>query len=167
MCTWRYMLCTFALKNVFSVSSHPALKFVYLDVSSFHKALWKTYYFSAAFPISLCRFLIHKSNLHSIITENLDYYGLLFPFAEFTTMAGRRLRDAVRAILTRDGNGEFGSNVHIVIAGLSNTYSQYVTTYEEYEIQRYEVLTSCLSNFLFLILQATKFLNFHCLCHPL
>lgn len=57
---------------------------------------------------------------------------------EFTTMAGRRLRDAVRAILTRDGNGEFGSDVHIVIAGLSNTYSQYVTTFEEYEIQRYE-----------------------------
>ncbi|XP_042390657.1 neutral ceramidase-like [Zingiber officinale] len=57
---------------------------------------------------------------------------------EFTTMAGRRLRDAVRAILTRDGNGEFGSNIHIVIAGLSNTYSQYVTTFEEYEIQRYE-----------------------------
>ncbi|XP_020676863.1 neutral ceramidase 2 [Dendrobium catenatum] len=57
---------------------------------------------------------------------------------EFTTMAGRRLRDAVKEVLTGDGNGEFDNNVHIVIAGLTNTYSQYVTTFEEYQIQRYE-----------------------------
>lgn len=54
-------------------------------------------------------------------------------------MAGRRLRDAVKTVLTSAGNGEFNSNVHVVIAGLTNTYSQYVTTFEEYEIQRYEV----------------------------
>lgn len=60
-------------------------------------------------------------------------------FTEFTTMAGRRLRDAVQTVLTGVSNGEFGSNIHIVIAGLSNTYSQYVTTFEEYQIQRYEV----------------------------
>lgn len=53
-------------------------------------------------------------------------------------MAGRRLRDAVRTVLT-SGNAEFSSNVHVVIAGLTNTYSQYVTTFEEYEVQRYEV----------------------------
>lgn len=58
---------------------------------------------------------------------------------EFTTMAGRRLRDAVKTVLIEQGNGEFNSNVHVVIAGLSNTYSQYVTTFEEYAIQRYEV----------------------------
>lgn len=57
---------------------------------------------------------------------------------EFTTMAGRRLRDAVRTALTSSGNREFADHVHIVIAGLSNSYSQYVTTNEEYEIQRYE-----------------------------
>ncbi|CAL1378901.1 unnamed protein product [Linum trigynum] len=57
---------------------------------------------------------------------------------EFTTMAGRRLRDAVRAALTSGGSKEFNSNVHIVISGLTNTYSQYVTTFEEYEVQRYE-----------------------------
>nr|KYP73521.1 Neutral ceramidase [Cajanus cajan] len=55
---------------------------------------------------------------------------------EFTTMAGRRLRDAVKTVLS--GNKDFGSNIHVVIAGLTNTYSQYVTTYEEYEVQRYE-----------------------------
>ncbi|KAK9291021.1 hypothetical protein L1049_009204 [Liquidambar formosana] len=57
---------------------------------------------------------------------------------EFTAMAGRRLRDAVRRELTSRANREFGSNVHIVIAGLTNTYSQYVTTFEEYQMQRYE-----------------------------
>lgn len=53
-------------------------------------------------------------------------------------MAGRRLRDAVKTVLTSAAS-EFNSNVHVVIAGLTNTYSQYVTTHEEYEIQRYEV----------------------------
>ncbi|XP_030927499.1 neutral ceramidase 2 isoform X2 [Quercus lobata] len=57
---------------------------------------------------------------------------------EFTTMAGRRLRDAVKTVLTSKGKGKFDSNVHIVIAGLTNTYSQYVTTIEEYRVQRYE-----------------------------
>jgi hypothetical protein len=56
---------------------------------------------------------------------------------EFTTMAGRRLRDAVKTVLS--GDKSLGSNIHVVIAGLTNTYSQYVTTYEEYEVQRYEV----------------------------
>uniref|UniRef100_A0A5B7A7W2 Neutral ceramidase n=1 Tax=Davidia involucrata TaxID=16924 RepID=A0A5B7A7W2_DAVIN len=56
---------------------------------------------------------------------------------EFTTMAGRRLRDAVKTVLTDGGQGEFNS-VHVVIAGLTNTYSQYVTTFEEYQMQRYE-----------------------------
>lgn len=59
--------------------------------------------------------------------------------AEFTTMAGRRLRDAVKTVLISEGGGKFSNNVHIVIAGLTNTYSQYVTTFEEYQVQRYEV----------------------------
>ncbi|KAH9672703.1 Neutral ceramidase 2 [Citrus sinensis] len=57
---------------------------------------------------------------------------------EFTTMAGRRLRDAIKMSLISGGGGQFNSNVHIVIAGLTNTYSQYVTTFEEYQVQRYE-----------------------------
>lgn len=51
-------------------------------------------------------------------------------------MAGRRLRDAVKAELTSGGHG---GNIHVVLAGLTNTYSQYITTFEEYEVQRYEV----------------------------
>ncbi|KAK9727165.1 hypothetical protein RND81_05G263000 [Saponaria officinalis] len=57
--------------------------------------------------------------------------------SEFTTMAGRRLRDAVKMVLTSASDGEF-NGLHVVIAGLTNSYSQYVTTHEEYEVQRYE-----------------------------
>ena len=61
---------------------------------------------------------------------------------EFTTMAGRRLRDSVKNALISGSNGEFNNNIHVVLAGLTNTYSQYVTTFEEYQIQRYEVCPS-------------------------
>ncbi|WJX31376.1 Neutral ceramidase 1 [Trifolium repens] len=54
---------------------------------------------------------------------------------EISTMAGRRLRDSVKTILSSHKDFE---NVHIVITSLSNAYSQYATTYEEYEVQRYE-----------------------------
>ncbi|XP_010509237.1 PREDICTED: neutral ceramidase [Camelina sativa] len=57
---------------------------------------------------------------------------------EFTTMAGRRLRDAVKSFLISLNSKEFGNNLHVVIAGLTNTYSQYIATFEEYEVQRYE-----------------------------
>lgn len=50
-------------------------------------------------------------------------------------MAGRRLREAVKETLTRIENGEFDDQTHVVIAGLTNAYSQYITTFEEYEQQ--------------------------------
>lgn len=55
-------------------------------------------------------------------------------------MAGRRLREAVKDTLINNGNGEFDNDTHIVIAGLTNAYSQYIATFEEYAHQRYEVL---------------------------
>lgn len=65
-------------------------------------------------------------------------------------MAGRRLRDAVKTVLTTGANKEFNSNVHVVIAGLTNTYSQYVTTFEEYKMQRYEVSELVFQPFVYL-----------------
>lgn len=54
--------------------------------------------------------------------------------AEFTTMSGRRLRKTIEgASLVADGK-----KVQVVIAGLSNMYTSYVATPEEYAIQRYE-----------------------------
>ncbi|KAI5756031.1 hypothetical protein M8J77_021515 [Diaphorina citri] len=51
---------------------------------------------------------------------------------ELTTMAGRRLRRALQ--------DELGLLMEsdVIIAGLANTYADYVTTPEEYQIQRYE-----------------------------
>lgn len=56
-------------------------------------------------------------------------------------MAGRRLREAVKETLVSNGNGAFDDETDIVIAGLTNTYSQYIATFEEYKQQRYEVYT--------------------------
>lgn len=52
--------------------------------------------------------------------------------AEFTTVAGKRLKKTVLNILKFQGVKE------IVLSGYSNGYSGYVTTNEEYQIQRYE-----------------------------
>lgn len=54
---------------------------------------------------------------------------------EFTTMSGRRLRSTVLQTLQDNG---MGSDTIVVIAGLTNEYSHYITTYEEYQAQRYE-----------------------------
>ncbi|MDO5629503.1 MAG: neutral/alkaline non-lysosomal ceramidase N-terminal domain-containing protein [Mobilicoccus sp.] len=51
---------------------------------------------------------------------------------EPTTMAGRRLRATVAQELAADGVN------HVVVAGLANAYSGYVTTREEYAAQHYE-----------------------------
>jgi len=64
--------------------------------------------------------------------------GQLFIIAvpgEFTTMSGRRLRDTVRAALLQSGAS---NDTVVVIAGLSNAYSHYIATFDEYSIQRYE-----------------------------
>ncbi|MCR9141683.1 MAG: neutral/alkaline ceramidase [bacterium] len=53
------------------------------------------------------------------------------PF-EVTTMAGRRIREAVLAELAGTGVN------HAVIVGLANAYAGYVATREEYSVQHYE-----------------------------
>jgi len=67
-----------------------------------------------------------------------DFFVICVP-GEFTTMSGRRLRATVRETLIEEGI----QNPTVVIAGLSNDYSHYITTYEEYQVQRYEG-ASCL-----------------------
>ena len=64
-----------------------------------------------------------------------NFVMLIMP-GELTTMAGRRLRDAVRTKLI--SQGVIGSDAYVVIAGPANTYAHYVTTPEEYAVQRYE-----------------------------
>jgi neutral ceramidase len=57
---------------------------------------------------------------------------------EFTTMAGRRLRRVIRNLLVQKGI----EDPEITIAGLANSYSHYVTTFEEYAGQRYEAAST-------------------------
>ncbi|KAJ7766995.1 Neutral/alkaline nonlysosomal ceramidase [Mycena maculata] len=57
-------------------------------------------------------------------------------FGELTTMAGRRIREAVRAELI--ASGILGDDAHVVVAGPANTYAHYIATREEYSVQRYE-----------------------------
>ncbi|KAG9510793.1 Neutral ceramidase, partial [Fragariocoptes setiger] len=77
---------------------------------------------------------------------------------EFTTMSGRRVRNAVAEVLNRTptpvptpGMTTTGQTLEkksslqqekpaykVVLSGLSNVYTSYVTTFEEYQMQRYE-----------------------------
>ncbi|XP_008827930.1 neutral ceramidase [Nannospalax galili] len=57
---------------------------------------------------------------------------------EFTTMAGRRFRERVKEEFASSGM----KDMTIVIAGLSNVYTHYITTYEEYQAQRYEAAST-------------------------
>jgi neutral ceramidase len=61
---------------------------------------------------------------------------------ELTTMAGRRLRNSVRSILEAGNLVAPGQKVHVTIAGLANNYASYITTYEEYQAQRYEAAST-------------------------
>jgi neutral ceramidase len=54
---------------------------------------------------------------------------LLVP-GEFTTMAGRRIREAIKAKLV--AQNIIGNDATVLVAGPSNTYGHYVTTREEY-----------------------------------
>ena len=58
-------------------------------------------------------------------------------------MSGRRLRDDVLGVLLDKGKEMgFGNDTEVVIAGLSNTYADYVATFEEYQQQRYEAAST-------------------------
>lgn len=86
----------------------------------------------------------HKPNL--LPTGGLDWVPEVLPFQIFTvgqlaivalpyettTMAGRRVRDRVQSVLAARGI------THVVIAGLANTYSGYLTTNAEFQAQHYE-----------------------------
>uniref|UniRef100_A0A8C7MHF3 Neutral ceramidase n=1 Tax=Oncorhynchus kisutch TaxID=8019 RepID=A0A8C7MHF3_ONCKI len=52
---------------------------------------------------------------------------------EMTTMSGRRIREAVKQVRIK-----YHTHTNVVVAGLCNIYTHYITTYEEYQIQRYE-----------------------------
>lgn len=56
--------------------------------------------------------------------------------SEFTTMAGRRLKNRIKKTLI-EANA-WTPTSQVILSGLSNSYTHYVTTKEEYSHQRYE-----------------------------
>ncbi|KIY67193.1 Neutral/alkaline nonlysosomal ceramidase [Cylindrobasidium torrendii FP15055 ss-10] len=64
-----------------------------------------------------------------------NFVMLIMP-GELTTMAGRRIRGAIREELI--SSGILSTDAYVVMAGPANTYAHYVTTPEEYDVQRYE-----------------------------
>ncbi|KAJ1030307.1 hypothetical protein NDA16_001217 [Ustilago loliicola] len=78
----------------------------------------------------------------SIVEVQILRVGQLFILivpGEFTTMAGRRLKRAVAAAIKKTavlGEGE-GEPI-VQVSGPASTYGHYVTTEEEYSVQRYE-----------------------------
>lgn len=74
----------------------------------------------------------------SVVDFNLFRVGQLMIVSvpgELTTMSGRRLKSEIKQTLLSHG---FPDDTLVVIAGLSNTYVSYITTFEEYQVQRYE-----------------------------
>jgi neutral ceramidase len=59
---------------------------------------------------------------------------------EFTTMSGRRMREAIHLKLAAEGLPP--GSTQVVVAGLSNLYTQYIATPEEYQAQRYEAAST-------------------------
>ncbi|XP_050016597.1 neutral ceramidase isoform X2 [Alexandromys fortis] len=57
---------------------------------------------------------------------------------EFTTMSGRRFREAVKKEFELYGM----KDMTVVVSGLCNVYTHYITTYEEYQAQRYEAAST-------------------------
>ena len=61
----------------------------------------------------------------------IGQFGALAVPGEFTVMTGRRLKKTVSQV---PGTGL----THLTVAGYSNDFHQYVTTFEEYQLQHYE-----------------------------
>ncbi|SNX81683.1 related to neutral ceramidase [Melanopsichium pennsylvanicum] len=77
----------------------------------------------------------------SIVEVQILRLGQLFILVvpgEFTTMAGRRLKRAVSEAIKKAQLLEDGVEPIVQVSGPASTYGHYVTTQEEYSVQRYE-----------------------------
>ena len=76
--------------------------------------------------------------------------------AEFTTMAGRRLRNKTEEVLTANLPKGQCDKVYTTISGLANGYVGYVTTREEYREQRFVCADGVVVMHLFQVAKGTK-----------
>ncbi|KAL0465830.1 neutral ceramidase [Neurospora intermedia] len=87
-------------------------------------------------------------NIVDVQAFRVGQFAIIVSPGEATTMAGRRWKEAVgqsfKRILDQDMEQTYGytggpsSNPIVVLGGPANTYTHYITTEEEYQIQRYE-----------------------------
>ncbi|KAK4141131.1 Neutral/alkaline nonlysosomal ceramidase [Dichotomopilus funicola] len=76
-------------------------------------------------------------NIIDVQTFRVGQFLIIVSPSEATTMSGRRWRDAVKAAAISSsitGNHD----PYVVLGGPANSYSHYVATPEEYQVQRYE-----------------------------
>ena len=83
-------------------------------------------------------YLWHPNTIDTQVAKLGDLIIMGAP-GEFATMAGRRMRDTLYQTATANGASPA---TKVVIAGLSNVYSHYITTFEEYQHQRYEAAST-------------------------
>ncbi|RTG81857.1 neutral ceramidase [Schistosoma bovis] len=80
----------------------------------------------------------------SIVETQIVSIGSLLIVAlpgEFTTMSGRRIREAVIEAAnnaSKQNDPSSTTQYEVILSGLSNVYSSYIATPEEYQLQRYE-----------------------------
>ncbi|XP_026489460.2 neutral ceramidase-like [Vanessa tameamea] len=75
-----------------------------------------------------------------VISLSLIYLGdfvIVGIPGEPTTMAGRRMKDVVSDVLVSRG-----LQPRVAVSGLTNEYIHYVSTFEEYQVQRYEAAST-------------------------
>mmetsp|Transcript_35382 Transcript_35382/g.69396 ORF Transcript_35382/g.69396 Transcript_35382/m.69396 type:complete len:704 (+) Transcript_35382:36-2147(+) len=72
--------------------------------------------------------------------QRIGKLAILHVPTEFTTMAGRRMRKHIKARMV--AKGVLPEDGTVVLAGLSNSYADYTTTFEEYQAQRYEAAST-------------------------
>lgn len=96
---------------------------------------------SATLSLSHCQVIasLHTIQIHETAIAIRYYIVVLFPTGEFTTMSGRRVRNVVRDAALQAGVSD---EAHVILAGLSNIYTSYVATPEEYVMQRYEAAST-------------------------
>lgn len=77
-----------------------------------------------------------SANIVDMQMLRVGQFVIIVSPSEATTMAGRRWRNAVKAASADIVQG--GVEPKVVLGGPANTYAHYVTTPEEFDIQRYE-----------------------------
>lgn len=61
---------------------------------------------------------------------------------EFTTMAGRRLKNSLTRVMEQNNQVTGNNSNKVIIAGLSNIYSDYIVTPEEYQVNM-KIVVEC------------------------